>query len=365
MSSIQYTWSGITIRRSITRGLFACACTSATAFAQAPIPEVEGWSGYLMMGAAHTEVKSNTVVGNDLIDGGDDTIASIDGSPRSRSDNHLLAGGELKYTFANKNQLFLGGSLEDRLTMDYATQLGWRKQTDNGTFQLGYLFSGIPMELWEDPYLTEEPRKETDRDSKGVRFEWNKIAGTQFDFQVQARQSDIDDELSGTAPSLGCDRECQALLDRNGDQYMARMSYTFAYPGGHFIRPQFALRRDDRDGDAISRDTWSLQLTYSYMLPRLIVVTNAVYGQSSYDKRNPLYNRHQDADTLGLDVTALYTLPFESKRWQLTGGAFWAEADSDIGFHDNELSQIFVGLVYNFGHYPMADFLRAKAAVGQ
>ena len=146
---------------------------------------------------------------------------------------------------------------------------------------------------------------------------------------------------------------------------MARMSYTFVYPGGHYFRPQFTLRREDRDGDAISRDAWSLQLTYSYIAPRLILVTNAVYGQSSYDQRNPLYDTHQDANTFGLDVAALYTLPIESKRWQLTGGAFWAESDSDITFHDNELSQVFVGVVYNFGHYPMADFLRAKAAVGQ
>jgi hypothetical protein len=348
-------------------GWVLCSCTwiSVNAQAQAMIPEVEGWSGYLMLGAAHTDVNSNTVVGNDLIDGGNDTITSIYSKPRSNSDGHLLAGGELKYTLPRKNQVFLGGSLEDRLTLDFATQLGWRKQTDIGTFQLGYLFSGIPVELWEDPYLTGEARSETDRDSNGVRFEWNKLAGTEFDLQIQARRSDVDNELSGNDPSLGCNLECRKLLDRNGDQYMARMSYTFSYPGGHFLRPQIALRREDRDGDAISRDAWSVQLTYSYMLQRLIVVTNAVYGQSSYDERNPLYDTRQDADTLGLDIAALYTLPVESKRWQVTGGAFWAESNSDIAFHDNELSQVFVGLIYNFGHYPMADFLRAKAAVGQ
>ncbi|MEP4148171.1 MAG: DUF2860 family protein [Halioglobus sp.] len=338
---------------------------SAQAQAQAQISDVEGWSGYLMLGAAYTDVKSNTVVGNDLIDGGSQTITSIYSSPQSNSDSHLLAGGELKYTLPNKNQVFLGGSLEDRLTLDFATQLGWRKQTDNGTFQLGYLFSGIPVELWEDPYLAGEPRKETDRDSNGVRVEWNKVAGSQFDLQLQARRSDIDDESSGSDPALGCDQMCRKLLDRNGDQYMAKMSYTFSYAGGHYFRPELALRREDRDGDALSRDAWSLQLTYSYIMPRLLLVTNAIYGQSSYDKRNPLYDTHQDADTFGVDIAALYTLPIESKRWQLTGGAFWAESDSDITFHDNELSQVFVGMIYNFGHYPMADFLRAKAAVGQ
>jgi hypothetical protein len=78
-------------------------------------------------------------------------------------------------------------------------------------------------------------------------------------------------------------------------------------------------------------------------------VGNLLVGQSEYDQPNPLYGLRQDADTVALDATVLYTLPTESGRWQLTGSVFVGESDSDIEFHDNELTQLAIGFIYNFG----------------
>jgi hypothetical protein len=324
-----------------------------TAQAISPVPEETGWGGYFMLGGGYTEVKSNTVAGNDIIDGGNDTIKSINQKPSSNELGHLLAGIEIRYTLPDRNQIFLGGSLEDRLTLDLANQFGWRKQTDSsGIFQVGILFSAIPVEVWEDPYLVGTRRDATDRDSTGLRFEWGRIMGSAFDALLQVRESDIETERSGSDPGLGCDLGCQALLDRNGNQYQARLTYTFTFPGGHFLRPQLRLRSEDLDGAAMARDAWDLQLTYSYMRPGWILVANAIYGESSFDKANPLYGRRQDADTLALEATVLYSLPTASRRWQLTGGAFWGEADSAVRFHDNKLTQVFLGVIYNFGQLP-------------
>ena len=76
---------------------------------------------------------------------------------------------------------------------------------------------------------------------------------------------------------------------------------------------------------------------------------NVLFGQSEYDQPNPLYGLRRDADTLGFDATLLYTLPTQSGRWQMTGSVFVGESDSDITFHDNELTQVVVGFLYNFG----------------
>jgi len=315
-----------------------------------PIPEEQGWSGYVFLGGGYTKVKSNTVVGNDLIDGGNSTIADIFQAPGSEGAAHPLAGLELKYTLPRRNQIFLGGSLEDRLTLDFANQLGWRKQTESiGSFQLGFLFSALPVELWEDPYLAGEPRKAVDRDSQGVRFEWARIMGSSFDLLLQVRDNDLDSERSGTDPTLSCNAACQNLLNRNGDQYQARLSYRFILSPSHLLEPQLRLRREDRDGAAVSRDAWALQLAYSYLQPDWILVTNVVYGKSNFDEVNPLYGIHQDVETLAIDAAVLYTLPTESRRWQATGTLFWSEADSDITFHDNKLSQVALGFIYSFG----------------
>jgi hypothetical protein len=81
-------------------------------------------------------------------------------------------------------------------------------------------------------------------------------------------------------------------------------------------------------------------------------VANAVDGESSFDGDNPLYGRRRDAETPALEATVLYSLPAESRRWQLAGGAFRAQGDSAIRLHDNNLTQVFLGVVYNFGQLP-------------
>ncbi len=322
--------------------------TKATAIE--PIPEETGWGGFVLFGAGITDIKSNTVVGNDVIDVGDDTISSIFQSPESDDTAHPIFGLELKYTLPGRNQIFLGSSLEDRLTMDFANQLGWRKQTQStGSFQVGFLLPEPSIEVWEDPYLVGERRREVDRDSQGLRFEWDNVLGTSFGFLVQGRDIDVDPERSGSDPALGCDTDCQRLLDRNGDQYVARVWYRYSLSPNHILEPQLRFRNEDRDGAAIARDAWAVQLAYAYFQPPWAFVGNVLYGESEYDKPNPLYGRRQDADTVSIDATLLYTLPTESGRWQLTGSVFWGESNSDIRFHDNELSQLAVGLIYNFG----------------
>ena len=329
----------------------ACVmCISTNVGAIEPVPEETGWSGYVLFGGGFTDVKSNTIVGNDIIDVGDDTISSIFQDPQSDDAAHPIVGLELKYTLPGRSQFFLGSSLEDRLTMDFANQLGWRKQTESmGTFQIGLLLSVPAVEVWEDPYLVGVARSETDRDSQGFRFEWDNVLGSSFGFLVQTRDIEIDDEFSGTDPALGCDTVCQQLLDRNGDQYEARIWYRFILSPSHILKPQVRFRNDDRDGAAIARDVWAAELEYTYIRPPWTFLGNVLYGQSEFDEPNPLYGLRQDADTVAVDATLLYALPTESGRWQLTGSVFWGEADSDIDFHDIELSQIAAGFIYNFG----------------
>ena len=322
-------------------------------YALAAISKKQGWAGFVSIGGGFTDVKSNTAAGNSIIDGGNAVIRSINQSPKSESGTNFIGGSEIRYTFSNQNEIFFGGSLEDALTLDFGTQLGWRKQAENaGIFQTSFLFSSIPTEVWEDPYLTGVKRKKTDRDSTGVRFVWDRIMGTAFEFTAQARKLEYDRERSGTDPILGCDLACQSLLDRNGDQYQAWLSYTFRVAERHILRPQIRLRSEDRDGDAQARDVYGLQMTYSYLGAKWTFVTNAFFSQSEFDKANPLYGRRQDADSVVVDATLLYRLPTESGRWQALGSVLWGDADSDINFHDNELNMVNLGVIYNFGNQP-------------
>lgn len=318
-----------------------------------PVPAAPGWRGFVVLGVGLTDLRSNLVSGNRLIDAGDATITSINDSPSSEGTFHPIITGEVNYTFGNQWQAFFGTSLEDAVTMDAVTQLGLRKDLGGtGILQGGLLFSGIPTEVWEDPYAEGVARNETDRDSTGLRLQWDRILGTAFEVTLSYRDVSIDTERSGQGvTSVTCTADCQRLLQRDGDQFFGDVSYLFRLGDGqrHLLRPRLRYLIDDRDGSAISNDAYWAQLSYVYLGDGYSVATNLGVGSSSHDDPNPIFGVKTDSDRLAIDTTLLYRLPTESRRWQAMATLFWGEDDSDVTFHDSEAFQVGIGALYRFG----------------
>ncbi len=221
-----------------------------------------------------------------------------------------------------------------------------------GIVQGGILFSGIPTEVWEDPYAEGVARDETDRDSTGVRLQWDRILGSAFEFTFSYRDVSIDTERSGEGvTSVACPVACQDLLRRDGDQFFWDLSYLFRLGEGqrHLVRPKVRYVVDDRDGAAISSDAYQLQLSYIYLGQGYSVASNLVAGSTSYDEANPIFGVKTDSDRFAVDTTLFYRLPTASGRWQAMGYLLWGEDDSDVTFHDNEVFQVGIGAMYRFG----------------
>ena len=140
---------------------------ATTAYAIEPIPEESGFSGFLNLGAVYLDVESNTIAGNDLVDVGKERIDSVFDSPDSESDVIPAINGEIAYTFAStRTQAYFGNSLEDYLRFDFSTLLGVRQELpDSSIVAASFVFSGIPTEVWEDPYVANRDRDEIGRGS--------------------------------------------------------------------------------------------------------------------------------------------------------------------------------------------------------
>jgi len=327
--------------------------TAPAAMAIEPIPSTPGWRGFVVVGAGYVDLESNTVAGNNLIDIGQPTISSVTQRPSSDDTFHPVVTGEINYTFNGGWQAFFGTSLEDAVTLDGVTQLGVRKDLGSaGILQGGFLFSGIPTQVWEDPYAEGVRREETDRDSTGLRLQWDRVLGSAFELTFSYRDISIDTERSGEGvTSVACDASCQELLRRDGDQYSFDVSYLYRLGKGqrHLVRPMVRYTIDDREGDAISSDGYRLQLSYIFLGQGYTVASNLVYGGSSHDARNPIFGARTDADGIAVDTTLFYRLPIESGRWQAVGSVLWGESDSDVAFHDNEIFMVSLGVMYRFG----------------
>jgi hypothetical protein len=249
--------------------------------------------------------------------------------------------------------VFFGTSIEDAVTLDGVTQLGVRKDMGGaGALQFGYVFSGIPTQTWEDPYAEGVEREETDRDSAGVRVQWDRILGTAFQSTLTYRDISIERERSGQGVlSVACDLECQNLLRRDGDQVSLDLSYLFKLGEGsrHLLRPLVRYTTHDRDGEAMSGDAYRLQLSYVFLGQGYSVASNVGYASSRQDARNPIFGARTDADLYAVDTTLFYRLPIASGRWQAVGSVLWGEEDNNVRFHNNEIFSVNVGAMYRFG----------------
>jgi Protein of unknown function (DUF2860) len=316
------------------------------------IPTTAGWRGFAVAGAGYAGLRSNFITGNRAVDLGDPVISSLDTRPSSESAVYPVITGEVNYTFASGWQGFLGLSLEDAVTLDPVSQLGARKDFGkSGAVQAGVLV-GVPLTTWEDPYAEGVARTETDRDSTGLRLQWDRVLGTAFELTLTFRDIAIDQERSGQdVLSVSCDLACQQQLRRDGGHYTFDVAYLYRLGAGqnHLLRPLVRYISDDRDGDAIAGDGYRLQLTYVYMGQGWVLTSNVAYGANSQDARNPIFAAKTDSDRFALDTTLLYRLPVASGRWQAVANLLWGEDDSEVDFHDHELFVATVGALYRFG----------------
>lgn len=316
-----------------------------------PVPEESGVSGFVNIGAAYLEVKTNMISGNELVTFGDDTIDSIFRSPDSESQAIPIINGEVTYTFGgSQTQVFLGNQLEDILQFDTATLLGVRKELDDkGTAEVSYVFSGIATEVWADPYVANVKRDETDRNSNGIRLEWDRLYGSNFGVQYQWRKIDIDNERSGMLGGLGLTPGQISLLDREGEHHRGEVYYTWRLGGGHALVPAFRYGKSDLDGDAMASDLYAFRLNYAFRSAKYSIVVTGSVGNEEFDKSNPIYGKTREDEIYGIGVTGFLHQPLGlPKGLSLVGTVGYYESDSNIDFYNGQAFMLGTSILYNF-----------------
>jgi hypothetical protein len=232
---------------------------------------------------------------------------------------------------------------------DFTQQAGVRQElADKSNISAAYVFSGIPTQVWEDPYVEGQNRSRTDRNSTGIRLGYGGILGSQAHLQYTYREIDIDDERSGQF--LGLTAAEQKLLKRDGDQHQLRLGYEFNLGTKESLIPELVYTKDDRDGDAMSAETWGVQLTYANTGERFNLALTGSYDSADYDKSNPIYGKTREDDSWGVGGTVFdkSLLRALGKDWWATATAAYYEGDSNINFYDSTLWTMGVGVLYRF-----------------
>lgn len=332
--------------------VLALSALALPALALDKMPQESGFSGYVNLGAGTGSIESNFLArlsGIDL-DLGDDTIDDF-GSPDDESITTPAINLNLNYTFSNlKTQLSLGNDLADFLQFDRSTLLAVRHDFDTvGRIQLAFLSSAFPQtEVWADPYLIGEKRKDTERSSSGGRITWDKIFGSDFELKLTSREIEIDDEDSGEG--LGLSAAERKLLDREGDNVRAELGYLVNVGNGrHFFRPSIAYIDRDLDGDAMSQDGYEVGLSWLFNASKSFRwANNVAYSSLEGDKKNPIFDEVNDADQIVFASQMFFPGLFGLEKWEPNASFIWGDSDSDIDFNDAAGWMINVGIGRTF-----------------
>lgn len=318
-----------------------------------PIPQESGFSGFIRPGAGYINFKSNMVASFLGFDLSDKKTDSLDDSADSQSNVIAVAPFSLEYTFAStRTQLFLGTDLTDLIRFDYSQQLGVKQGVGRfGMLQGGILFSSIPAKVWKDPYVVNQNRDETSRDSTGARLVWDRIFSSQLQLQYTYRNIDISSEKSGEF--LGLTSAERKRLRRDGDRHAAEILYRFNFAEKHQLAPAFAYAYNDRDGSAMKNDAYNFQLTYVYFSDPITLTTNAFIGWADYDDKNPIYGKTQEDDNYGVQSSLFYKNPwgwslFGSKPMNFYISAAFAKSDANIDFYNQEAFMTTAGVFFKW-----------------
>ena len=316
-----------------------------------PIPAEPGWSGFVTLGLGSMKTETSMVEGIDRygVEIGKSTISSLGDEPDSESQVLPQVNLNIEYTFESQTQLFLGNSMEDIVQLDTASVSGIRQQFDDKSI-LAFSFVSTPLlspvQVWRDPYVTDVKRKGTDRTSRGWRLEYDKILGSGFGVQYTSRETEIDDELSGTT-QLGLSPAEAKLLNREGDVDNIVGYYRFAPVGRNVYELQIGRRTMDLDGEAMSGDQDQIQLTYAYLGDRYVLAGNLFIWQIEYDATNPVFGKTREDDTVGLGAFLFDKHLFESKNWWGQASVVWVEQDSNIDFYKSSSALFGLAVQYH------------------
>ena len=321
-------------------------------FAFTDIPDESGFAGYILAGGGYTKTSSNMIVGTNTTDLTYSRIDSLFDAPASKGAFSTTLLGEVRYSFASsRTQLFVGQSFRDYIRYDVTNTLGIRQEVRSlGTIGIGYVFAGFVTRVWEDPYVVNVDRVETDREQAGWRLSWEKIFNSQVAFQYTQRKIELDEKSGTTQLSLST-QEAQ-LLDRNGDLHELLLSYEWKISEQHSLTPEFQYDKNDTRGLAMNADRYGLKLMHSYLKKEigLVFITSISYASADYNAENPIYTRTREDHRYGLDITYLQFGLVSKYKSQiaLATNVYYFFEDSNIDFYDQKIYGINLSILFRF-----------------
>lgn len=206
-----------------------------------------------------------------------------------------LVNFDLRYTFAGSGrQVYLGTPMSDDGPPGLTLGGVWPFE-DGGKIDVGAFV--VPFgDVWEDPYLVDRDRDETEKDAYGAKIDYTRILGTGFEAGYGIKRIDIDDDDIGRRFDD---------LERDGWVHALKLGYAFQLGKGLKLVPEAGFTIGDIDGDANRYLGYRFKLGLRRFHAGHLLNLSAGVGYRDYDEEHPIFDKDRN-DTL-YNVFGMYT----------------------------------------------------------
>ncbi|UTV29557.1 DUF2860 domain-containing protein [Photobacterium atrarenae] len=318
-------------------GLAAIASTQATAALGTP-----GISGEVSLLAGFAQYESNFNT--------DDAVknAPLNSEGESDSGVTLFPLGQLRYTFGaeNNQQVYLGTSREDIATGLIAFEIGYQFEVGHSsTMAFSILPTIVEDETWQDPFVVNQAKTETDTSGNALRFQYNNILDKGISFDLAYYDREVENEQSGASIAGPIDTE---RLKRDGKGIYSRILWSVSTGKTSTLQPDLKINRFSADGDAMSFNRYGVGLTYLTKQGRHGYAISGEYAFADYDEANPVFGKTQENHEMGVNFAYEYDQFMDWENWGLNALAGYGIVDSNIDFYNESQLFLGVGLSYKF-----------------
>ncbi len=219
-------------------------------------------------------------------------------------------------------------------------KLGSVINSDTGNFGLGVKFSA--SEEWENPFLTQTNRKETDvyelgvYTSYGLNITENYKASLAYEFSsVTYDEETVSNDLKreGNRHIVSFDNIYKSKFYNRDLSYMANLSF----------------EKYEADGKASSYDKCQLGIGISSSLEENISVSLfSNFAKKEYKRFNTQVNKKVDVDIYGINASLTLQKPFDYENVYVNVKTGYEKEEANVDFYDKENTYGMLSVGYRF-----------------
>ena len=319
-------------------------CVSQSSIAR-PLSDKVGWDFALSINAFYSSGQSqlNTSTENQI-------TKDLNNNGESVSSGFIVPLGKAFYTLDSlKTQLYFDANNSDQIsTNGFQYEFGVKHQFYDDSKLTFAVFPKLSIynEVWEDPFLEDSERSETQQRVGGARIAIEQILTSPFTVKYAIASSSIEDEFSGQMQNL-TSNEVDSLAR---DSIYQRISIETMFPiyKGIFLKPTLEKNQRDAEGEANSYEDFALKLGVLIFRERSFWATTLSMGVQNYQGINPIFDKKQDLVYGSLSSIFSYKAPLNLKNWDWTVLASYTQKHSDIDFYDSRSMSILTAMTYYF-----------------